>query len=142
MIQTLYKNQLKIQKTLNKKQVSIALDEPGADDNDDMNFPSSLIFNSADGMSSVDLLKIPATRDKANLYVTNLVEKMFSIDELVELKPDQTHEDSRYQMIREAVRCKFKLTNEQLDQLFNDWLREVFLAKRRVAVRKLRMETN
>ncbi|CAF1611024.1 unnamed protein product [Rotaria magnacalcarata] len=100
MIQTLYKNQLKIQKTLNKKQVSIALDEPGADDNDDMNFPSSLIFNSADGMSSVDLLKIPATRDKANLYVTNLVEKMFSIDELVELKPDQTHEDSRYQMIR------------------------------------------
>ncbi|CAF1397508.1 unnamed protein product, partial [Rotaria magnacalcarata] len=133
MIQTLYKNQLKIQKTLNKKQVSIALDEPGADDNDDMNFPSSLIFNSADGMSSVDLLKIPATRDKANLYVTNLVEKMFSIDELVELKPDQTHEDSRYQMIREAVRCKFKLTNEQLDQLFNDWLREVFLAKRRVA---------
>ncbi|CAF1451672.1 unnamed protein product, partial [Rotaria sordida] len=125
MIKTLYNNQLKIQK------VSIALDEPGADSNDDVNFPSSLIFTSTDGMSSTDLMKIPATRDKANLYVTNLVEIPYTMDELVALKPEETHNDYRYQLIRESVRCKFKLTNDQLDQLFNDWLREVFLAKRR-----------
>ncbi|CAF1332739.1 unnamed protein product [Rotaria sordida] len=122
--------------------VSIALDEPGADSNDDVNFPSSLIFTSTDGMSSTDLMKIPATRDKANLYVTNLVEILYTMDELVALKPEETHNDYRYQLIRESVRCKFKLTNDQLDQLFNDWLREVFLAKRRVAVRKLKMSMN
>jgi hypothetical protein len=39
----------------------------------------------------------------------------------------------------EAVRVRFKLTNDQLDELFTNWLREVFLAKRRVAVRKLKL---
>jgi len=102
-----------------------------------------------------DLLKIPATRDKANLYVTTLIQVLYTMEELVALKPDETHEDDRYQSIRgntsvslyitmlilyllEAVRCKFKLTDDQLNQLFNDWLREVFLAKRRVAVAKLK----
>ncbi|CAF4251564.1 unnamed protein product [Rotaria sp. Silwood2] len=106
-----------------------------------INVPSS-IFTSTDGVSSIDLMKIPATRDKANLYVTNLIEILYTIDELVALKPEETHNDYRYQLIRESVRCKFKLTNDQLDQLFNDWLREVFLAKRRVAVRKLKMSMN
>ncbi|CAF3974724.1 unnamed protein product [Rotaria sp. Silwood1] len=115
---------------------------PGADSIDDVNFPSSLIFTSTDGMSSTDLMKIPATRDKANLYVTNLIQILYTMDELVVLKPEETHNDYRYQLIRESVRCKFKLTNDQLDQLFNDWLREVFLAKRRVAVRKLKMSMN
>lgn len=106
-------------------------------------------------MSSIDLMKVPATSDKANLYVTTLIQMVYTIEELVSLQPDETHQDERYQLIRgntsvflyvtiliicllEAVRCRFRLTNDQLDQLFNNWLREVFLAKRRVAVKKLK----
>jgi hypothetical protein len=36
--------------------------------------------------------------------------------------------------VSEAVRCKFRLKIDELDQVFASWLREVFLAKRRVAV--------
>jgi hypothetical protein len=77
------------------------------------------------------------------------------MEELVALEPSKTHNDDRYKLIQrnslvfsifyivnssflEAVRCKFKLTDDQLEQIFSDWLREVFLAKRRVAVGKIK----
>ncbi|CAF3575568.1 unnamed protein product [Rotaria socialis] len=96
------------------------------------------IYKAADNELGIDLLKIPATKEKANLYVTTLIQLIYSIEELAELQPTQTYDDERYKLIKDAVRVKFKLTEEQLEQMFNEWLREVFLAKRRVAVAKLK----
>jgi hypothetical protein len=45
-------------------------------------------------------------------------------------------------LLIEAIRCKFKLTSDQLERIFNDWLREVFLAKRRVAVANIKTLNN
>ena len=45
-------------------------------------------------------MKIPATRDKANLYVTTLIQILYTMDELIALKPEETHNDDRYQLIR------------------------------------------
>jgi hypothetical protein len=51
-------------------------------------------------VSSTDLLKIPGTKQKANLYVTALVQELFTMQELVALNPGETNNDSKYQMIR------------------------------------------
>jgi len=80
------------------------------------------------------------------------------MEELVALQPAETYTDDRYKLIQgnnivflnyaniffflEAVRCKFKLDRDQLEQMFNGWLREVFLAKRRVAVAKMKSLNN
>ena len=42
----------------------------------------------------------------------------------------------------EAVRCKFRLTLDELDPLFASWLREVFLAERRVAAVRMKPGNN
>ncbi|CAF4020967.1 unnamed protein product [Rotaria magnacalcarata] len=138
MITSTYKNQIKIQKALSKKQVFVSMEEPTGIDSDERNFSSSVIYKAADNELGIDLLKIPATKEKANLYVTTLIQLIYSIEELAELQPAQTYDDERYKLIKDAVRVKFKLTEEQLEQMFNEWLREVFLAKRRVAVAKLK----
>lgn len=137
MMKSLYANQVKIQKALHKRQMNLSLEEPGRADSNDHSFPSKLTFLTDDNLS-IDLLKIPASKEKANLYVTAMIQRMFTMEELVELNPVETHNDKRYQLIREAVRCKFRLSDEELDQLFNTWLRDVFLAKRRIAVAKMK----
>ena len=82
---------------------------------------------------------------------------MYTMEELAALQPADTYEDDRYKLIRgnnsiflsalypffsEAVPIKFKLDDEQVDQIFSEWLHEVFLAKRRVAVSKLKIIKN
>ncbi|CAM4930113.1 unnamed protein product [Rotaria socialis] len=112
-------------------QVLISLEEPANLDKDD-------ILKSSDNESDVDLLKITGTRDKANLYVRTLIQVMYTMEELAALQPTDTYSDNRYKLIQEALRSKFKLSDDQLEQIFNEWLREVFLAKRRVAVAKIK----
>ncbi|CAF1319853.1 unnamed protein product, partial [Rotaria magnacalcarata] len=116
-------NQVQIQKALNKRQIPISLEEPTNEDNDDTAFPSSLPFKPSENAASIDLLKVPGTKDKANLYVTSLIQLMYTMEELVALTPTDNYDDNRYKLIQEAVRCKFKLTGDQLQQLFNEWLR-------------------
>ncbi|CAF2980364.1 unnamed protein product [Rotaria sp. Silwood2] len=100
MMQSLYKNQTSIQKALKRREILVSLEEPGTVPNDDLDFPRSLIFKWSDTDPGIDLLKLPGTKEKANLYVTCLIEKMFTINELVELKPADTYNDNRYKMIR------------------------------------------
>ncbi|CAF5052741.1 unnamed protein product, partial [Rotaria magnacalcarata] len=103
--------------------IPISLEEPTNEDNDDTAFPSSLPFKPSENAASIDLLKVPGTKDKANLYVTSLIQLMYTMEELVALTPTDNYDDNRYKLIQEAVRCKFKLTGDQLQQLFNEWLR-------------------
>ncbi|CAF4332914.1 unnamed protein product [Rotaria sp. Silwood2] len=122
----------------NKSVILISLENPADDNNDEGKFPSSLIFKTNEDEPGIDLIKVPSTKEKANLYVTQLIEIMYTMEQLVALKPADTYDDDTYKLIQEAVRIKFKLSDEQLEQLFREWLREVFLAKRRVAVAKLK----
>ncbi|CAF3087622.1 unnamed protein product, partial [Rotaria socialis] len=119
-------------------QVLISLEEPANLDKDDASFSSFLILKSSDNESDVDLLKITGTRDKANLYVRTLIQVMYTMEELAALQPTDTYSDNRYKLIQEALCSKFKLSDDQLEQIFNEWLREVFLAKWRVAVAKIK----
>ncbi|CAF4508393.1 unnamed protein product, partial [Rotaria magnacalcarata] len=101
------------------------MEEPTGIDNDERNFSSSMIYKAADNELGIDLLKIPATKEKANLYITTLIQLIYSIEELTELQPAQTYDDERCKLIKgNAVRVKFKLTEEHLEQMFNEWLRE------------------
>ncbi|CAF4536390.1 unnamed protein product, partial [Rotaria socialis] len=120
------------------KKVLISLEEPANLDKDDASFSSFLILKSSDNESDVDLLKITGTRDKANLYVRTLIQVMYTMEELAALQPTDTYSDNRYKLIQEALCSKFKLSDDQLEQIFNEWLREVFLAKWRVAVAKIK----
>ena len=103
-------------------------------------------------------MKVQETKEKANLYVTALVHLLYKMEELVALQPGEIYDDERYKIIQGngsvfindllnnslllgAVRCKFKLTNDQVEQMYSEWLREVFSAKRRVAVAKLKLAT-
>ncbi|CAF1410547.1 unnamed protein product [Adineta ricciae] len=138
MMKSLYKNQVEIQKALKKRQMLVSIEEPGTPGENGTDFSSTLSYKTHATDKSIDLLKIPGTKEKANLYVTNLIQIMYTMDELAELQPADTYEDYRYQLIKEAVRSKFRLNGDQLEQMFTDWLREVFLAKRRVAVSKLK----
>ncbi|CAF3467777.1 unnamed protein product [Rotaria socialis] len=89
MMKSIYKNQIKIQKVLNKRQMLKSNgDEPGT-----------------------DLIKVLGTKDKVNLYVTQLIQRMFAIEELFELQPS---------LFSEAVRIKFKRDDEQGEQLFSE----------------------
>ncbi|CAF3583510.1 unnamed protein product [Rotaria socialis] len=89
MMKSIYKNQKKIQKASNKRQMFKSNgDEPG-----------------------IDLIKVLGTKDKANLYVTQLIQIMFTIEELFERQPS---------LFSEAVRIKFKLDDEQGEQLFSE----------------------
>jgi hypothetical protein len=48
----------------------------------------------------IDLLKIPGTKEKANLYVTNLVQLLYTMEELVELQPADTYQNDRYKLLQ------------------------------------------
>ncbi|CAF1214632.1 unnamed protein product [Rotaria magnacalcarata] len=96
------------------------------------------IFKENKDEPGIDLIKIPGTKGKANLYVTQLIQIMYTMEQLVALQPADTYNDYKYKLIQDAVRIKFKISDEQFDQLFSEWLREVFLAKRRVTVAKLK----
>ncbi|CAF4166095.1 unnamed protein product, partial [Rotaria magnacalcarata] len=50
--------------------------------------------------ASIDLLKVPGTKDKANLYVTSLIQLMYTMEELVALTPTDTYDDNRYKLIQ------------------------------------------
>ncbi|CAF3464238.1 unnamed protein product [Rotaria socialis] len=75
---------------------------------------SSLILRSSDNEPGVDLLKITGTKGKANLYVTTLIQLMYTMEELAALQPADTYSDNGYKLIQEAVRSKFKLSDDHL----------------------------
>ncbi|CAM4895598.1 unnamed protein product [Rotaria socialis] len=94
--------------------VLISLEEPANLDKDDTSFSSSLILRSSDNEPGVDLLKITGTKGKANLYVTTLIQLMYTMEELAALQPADTYSDNGYKLIQEAVRSKFKLSDDHL----------------------------
>ncbi|CAF1433030.1 unnamed protein product [Rotaria sordida] len=83
-----------------RRLILISLEEPASVGNDDISFSSSLIFKSSENEPGVDLLKIPGTKDKANLYVTTLIQLMYTMEELVALQPADTYDDNRYILIK------------------------------------------
>ncbi|CAF1224598.1 unnamed protein product [Rotaria sordida] len=74
--------------------VFISLEESASVDNDDTSFPSSLIFKSSENEPGVNLFKIFGTQDKANLYVTMLIQLIYTMEELVVLQPADTYNDN------------------------------------------------
>ncbi|CAM4795324.1 unnamed protein product, partial [Rotaria magnacalcarata] len=90
------------------------------------------IFKENKDEPGIDLIKIPGTKGKANLYVTQLIKLCTPWNSWLHCNQPTLI------MIINAVRIKFKISDEQLDQLFSEWLREVFLAKRMVTVAKLK----
>ena len=97
-------------------QVFVSLEEPGEAPNEGEDYPSTLvnialshnlivflqiqIFKSSDNELGIDLLKVSGTKEKANLYVTTLVQMMYTMDELVRLQPANTQNDERYKQIK------------------------------------------
>jgi hypothetical protein len=58
------------------------------------------MFQPSENDPPIDLLKIPGTKEKANLYVTTLVQLLYSMEELVALQPGDTYDDDRYKLIQ------------------------------------------
>ena len=58
------------------------------------------MYKSCEDDRPIDLLKIPGTKEKANLYVTNLIQLLYSMEELAALQPGGTYEDNRYILIQ------------------------------------------
>jgi hypothetical protein len=56
--------------------------------------------NTKPGTTSIDLLKIPVSKDRANFYVTTLTQNLYTMEELAALDPGETHNDDRYKLIQ------------------------------------------
>ncbi|CAF3527769.1 unnamed protein product [Rotaria sordida] len=80
--------------------------------------------------NDVDLLSITGVKQKMNLYVTSLIDIVFTREELLQLGATKIKFNDNYKLIQEAVRNKFRLS----DDIFKiEWcnLHETFLNKRR-----------
>ncbi|CAF1676413.1 unnamed protein product, partial [Adineta ricciae] len=131
LIKSLFANQKKIAKALRKQKINISLigsDEP-IDTVDDQTFLTSLEYTSDDGVT-VDLLKRAGVKEHANLYIPSLMDLLYKPEELLALETKDVPKDERYQLLREAVKDKFRLTSDELETMWQ-WLHTVFLAKRR-----------
>ncbi|CAF1031100.1 unnamed protein product [Rotaria sp. Silwood1] len=65
-----------------------------------INVRKRLIFKSSENEPGVDLLKIPGTKDKANLYATIILQLMYTMEELVALQRTDIYNDNRYKLIK------------------------------------------
>ncbi|CAF1240325.1 unnamed protein product [Didymodactylos carnosus] len=127
-------NQVKIQKAFSKKKIYIPLEviSQGKDDKEyesKTDFKSKIILEVSD-QTQIDLLHIPATLEKANLYVTGLVDLIFDRQELVDMRTEDVPKSLGYKTIEDCVRSKFKLDKETFYSLWPE-LHEKILAKRR-----------
>ncbi|CAF3867587.1 unnamed protein product [Rotaria sordida] len=97
-------------------------------------FPSELVYSTDDGKTYFNVLLITGDRTKKNLYALKLVDQLFTREELLELDPitkkQELIEHKSYAFIKEAIRCKFQLTAQQLEI---EWpnIHEAILNKRR-----------
>ncbi|CAF1062468.1 unnamed protein product [Rotaria sordida] len=85
--------------------------------------------NPNDG-NDVDLLSIPGVKQKTSLYVTSLIDIIFTHEKLLQLDATKIKFNDGYKLIQEAIRNKFRLS----DDIFQiEWcnLHETFLNKRR-----------
>ncbi|CAF1098750.1 unnamed protein product [Rotaria sordida] len=85
--------------------------------------------NPNDG-NDVDLLSMPGVKQKTSLYVTSLIDIIFTHEELLQLDATKLKFNDGYKLIQEAVRNKFRLS----DDIFQiEWcnLHETFLNKSR-----------
>ncbi|CAF1151301.1 unnamed protein product [Didymodactylos carnosus] len=89
-----------------------------------------MIYKNPNDGHDVDLLTITGVRQKTNLYVTLLIDIVFTQQELLQLDATKIKFNDGYKLIQEAVRNKFRLS----DDIFKtEWcnLHEIFLNKRR-----------
>ncbi|CAF3546707.1 unnamed protein product, partial [Rotaria sp. Silwood1] len=78
-----------------------------------INVRKRLIFKSSENEPGVDLLKIPGTKDKANLYATIILQLMYTMEELVALQRTDIYNDNRYKLIKDALTYLTKLGYNQ-----------------------------
>ncbi|CAF4133292.1 unnamed protein product, partial [Rotaria magnacalcarata] len=96
---------------------------------DNQTFRSSMEYILPDGVV-VDLLQKSGVKEHANRYATSLMDTLFKPDELLTIETKNVSTDERYILLKEAVRNKFRLTQEELESM---WicLHTVILTKRR-----------
>ncbi|CAF3896532.1 unnamed protein product [Rotaria sp. Silwood2] len=131
MIKMLFENQKKIQKALCKKKIYIPLEEPNVEQSvEEKTFETIMMYKNPNDGNDVDLLSITGVKQKMNLYVTSLIDIVFTREELLQLDATKIKFDDGYKLIQEAVRNKFRLSDNILKI---EWcnLHETFLNKRR-----------
>ncbi|CAF2069014.1 unnamed protein product [Rotaria magnacalcarata] len=87
------------------------------------------IYILPDGVVVV-LLQKSGVKEHANRYVTSLMDTLFKPDELLTIETKNISTDERYSLLKEAVRNKFRVTQEELESMWI-WLHTVMLTKRR-----------
>ncbi|CAF1304847.1 unnamed protein product [Rotaria magnacalcarata] len=87
------------------------------------------IYILPDGVVVV-LLQKSGVKEHANRYVTSLMDTLFKPDELLTIETKNISTDERYSLLKEAVRNKFRVTQEELESMWI-WLHTVILTKRR-----------
>ncbi|CAF1333861.1 unnamed protein product [Adineta ricciae] len=127
-----------MQSTLRKQKLNISLTNPDGIDDSIYNadYLATLLYTLADG-TVIDLLKHSGVKEHANRYVTSLMDVIFKREELVNLETKDVIKDDRYQLLKEAVRSKFRLPEDELETIWI-WLHNVILAKRRTIIGKAR----
>ncbi|CAF4001878.1 unnamed protein product [Rotaria sordida] len=101
------------------------LEEPNVEQPvEEKTFETIMMCKNPNDGNDVDLLSIPVVKQKMNLYVTSLIDIIFTREELLQL------DATKIKFNDEAVRNKFRLS----DDIFQiEWcnLHEIFLNKRR-----------
>jgi len=122
--------QTKIIRGLRRRHIHVETNQDRDDEIGDQNdFKKELVYTSADGVVT-DLLRREAHKATANRYVTWLIDIVFKPNELVAVSAQDLPQDHRYQLIKDAVKNKFHLTLDEMEQIWL-WLHTVILAKRR-----------
>ncbi|CAF1667265.1 unnamed protein product, partial [Didymodactylos carnosus] len=109
----------------------VSLDDPGdTATTEEKQFEATLVCVNPNTEKNIDLLRLPGNKQQINLYVTAVIDELFTKKELCNLEPRKIASDERYQRIQEAVRSKFKLSEETMNI---EWphLHTVILQKRR-----------
>ncbi|CAF0899743.1 unnamed protein product [Rotaria sordida] len=120
--------------------IYILLEEPNVEQPvEEKTFETIIMYKNPNDGNDVDLLSITGVKQKMNLYVTSLIDIVFTHEELLELDATKIKFNDGYKLIQEAVRSKFRLS----DDIFKiEWynLHETFLNKRRDIKKGLRKQ--
>ncbi|CAF1247567.1 unnamed protein product [Rotaria sordida] len=109
-----------------KELIYIPLEEPNVEQPvEEKTFETIMMYKNPNDGNDVDLLSIPGVKQKMNLYVTSLIDIIFTHEELLQLDATKIKFNDGYKLIQEAVRNKFRLS----DDIFQiEWcnLHEIF----------------
>ncbi|CAF3556201.1 unnamed protein product [Rotaria socialis] len=117
--------------------INVALYEDCTNDDTtptDVPFQQTLLHLKPDN-TTVDLLQLFGTRSHIGRFVALVMDNIFSKQELCTISRVQLISDERYNLIKEAVRSRFKLNHEEMN---SEWptIHESILQKRRNEIKK------